>query len=155
DLPRLGVSHISDHRLEVARWGRVVRTGRDYASTSLWSPNLDEPLPLLLAEFGWPTGAWKQRSEFAIYRDDEVAIPASRGFLRATVHTRGGPAERLTAAMEASRPHTANSREIRSESGIPANGAAQESNLPSRGLHDRTGFEGPPQEVHLGAIPHG
>ena len=28
-------------------------------------------------------------------------------------------------------------------------GAAQESNLPSRGLHDRTGFEGLLPEVHL------
>jgi hypothetical protein len=41
---------------------------------------------------------------------------------------------------------------VQAESG---NGAAQESNLPSRGLHDRTGFEGPPYEVQLGAIPHG
>jgi len=29
-------------------------------------------------------------------------------------------------------------------------GAAQESNLPSRGLHGRTGFEGLPSEVQLG-----
>jgi hypothetical protein len=28
-----------------------------------------------------------------------------------------------------------------------SNGAAQESNLPSRGLHDRTGFEGPRERV--------
>jgi hypothetical protein len=33
-------------------------------------------------------------------------------------------------------------------------GAAQESNLPSRGLHDLTGFEGLLMKVRVGANPH-